>query len=393
MLVCPKCNQLNSEQESTCSACGSSLAQAKFRTCPTCGTVNLVRDAFCIRCLTLLQPAESPIDTSDMPILAADFAADPLAELTHALPEAQLDFTTPPAAPLHQQAAPADHIASAEKPSEVRRNHRPKQAQPVVLNLIILVAALIPFILHGRLTAAVPTTPISGLLQSLAELPPDTPVLVAFDYGPAYAWELDPLAEIAIQALADRSARLLILSTHPLGIASAKRLFQTLELPAGYEYGTSYLFLGYLPGEEGAMRLLTTDFTSAFTLDYAFQQPLKNYPLANVPPQNISRVLIVSEDAVSVQHWVEQVQSTAHLPVDAVVTAAAEPYLVPYYLSHQLNSLTGGFPAVLEHQAVQQKGGLDLGFSLGIAVLVVVLAVNVMVYSTRYLRDGSDRKK
>jgi len=162
-------------------------------------------------------------------------------------------------------------------------------------------------------------------------------------------------------------------------------LLQSLELPM--EYGVNYLCLGYLPGEESALRLLVGGFTNAFILDYTHQQRLDSYPLSQgLSFSKIQRVIVLSEDAISVQHWVEQVQSATLVPMDALVSASAVPFLSPYYYSHQLRSLTGGLPAALEYSAYQQGVPLDLGFSFGLAGLAILVVFVAIVATIRNLR-------
>ncbi|MCE5258246.1 MAG: zinc ribbon domain-containing protein [Chloroflexi bacterium] len=395
MLVCAKCSRLNPEGANTCSACGASLAEAKYRACPTCGTINSIRDMFCFRCLTLLPPADDQIDTANIGDSAADIDLDPLAALTHALPEAQLDFTVPPGSSRPPHTAPTGISGIATAISQISG---PSHAQPSISRVAkiliyagVILAALIPLLAHIRPSGATSAREsVYGLLQSLEDIPQGAAVLVSFDYGPAYAAELDSLATLILQHLAEHSNKVLIMSTHPLGMANAERLFSTLDLPM--EYGNNYLYLGYLPGEESGLRLLLGEFGSVFIYDFFKQQSLDTYPLAREIESlsQVQRVIVLSEDAVTIQRWIEQVQSPTHLSMDALVSASAEPYLTPYYLSRQLSSLTGGLPAALELQAVQKGTGLDLGFSLGLVGLTLLVALITVVTT---INDFSKRHK
>ncbi|MHB9034567.1 MAG: hypothetical protein ACYC6L_16155, partial [Anaerolineae bacterium] len=241
--------------------------------------------------------------------------------------------------------------------------------------------ALIPIFVHQN-----PLVNIGGgssaVLDSFS-VPEGSTVLLSFDYGPAYAAELDRLAAIIINKLTSQSAQVLVMSTHPLGMGSAEHAFSGI-FPR-FAYGEHYVFLGYLPGEEAGLRLLLNGLGTAFIRDYRFQQPLNSYPITSRIPalDQVDRVIVLAESAESVQRWVEQVNSQTHIPLDALVSVLAEPQLEPYYLSGQITTLAGGWPAALEYQALGSLSKADWGFSLGLAGLVVLVFVTVLVISIK----------
>jgi len=250
------------------------------------------------------------------------------------------------------------------------------------LYLLVLLAALVPWF-SGNLTGALvkPRASVIALAADLASVPEGGAALVAFDYGPGAAGELDPLAIAALQGFASRSVRVLALSTDPAGLGQAQRILDAIAQDgSGYEYGADYVVLGFVPGQEAGLRAVGESLLGAFPADYYGVASGAGAPLASMPVmrditsvRDVDRIIVISDDSQAIRRWVEQVQSRQGIQIDALVTAAVEPLLTPYRQSGQLGHVLGAATGAAEYRRAAALPSDAHEYSDGYAALAGVL--------------------
>jgi len=267
----------------------------------------------------------------------------------------------------------------------------------VLLNLMVLMAALVPFFTGGWITPWVqPQGSVIALARLIQDLPADTTVMLSFDYDPAYAGELDPLARAVIRHLAARSVRSVVMSTNPAGVGVASQIYTEVaaDSPAYAEYGENYAILGYLPGVEAGLRTLNNTLANAFRTDAVARAPLSELPATRglATLRDVDHIIILSDNPQSVRRWIEQVRTRNGVSLHALVTARAEPILVPYQQSGQLQTLIGGFQAA-EYELVASVRPTALNLADAYAALFVVLvAVAIATNVAHVLGKRQSRK-
>ncbi len=245
------------------------------------------------------------------------------------------------------------------------------------LYLLVLLAALAPWF-SGNITGSLvqPRPSVMALADDLAAVPEGGAALVAFDYGPSAAGELDPLAMAALQGLAARSVRIVALSSDPAGLGQAQRILDAIagDLP-DYQYGTDYAMLGFLPGQEAGLRAVGESLSSAFPADYVQALPLTALAAMHgiTTVRDVDRIIVISDDGQALRRWVEQVQSRTGVRIDALVTAAVEPLLAPYRQSGQLGHVLSGATGAVEYRRAVGIPADAQDYTDSYAALVVVL--------------------
>jgi hypothetical protein len=143
--------------------------------------------------------------------------------------------------------------------------------------------------------------------------------------------------------------RLALISTSPTGPALAERFLTDTSvspLIAGYNYqpGQQYVDLGYLAGGPSGIQYFATSPAEAapFTLDGkpAWQLP----PMQGVQKlSDFAAILVLTDNADTGRAWIEQTGSAiGSTPLLMVISAQAEPMLLPYYDSGQIKGLVTG---------------------------------------------------
>ena len=183
----------------------------------------------------------------------------------------------------------------------------------------------------------------------ISNLPSNAPVLVVFDYDPALSGELEAAAAPLMDDLLTRDPRLVLISTNPTGPVLAEHLLHDAsdsDVVAGHNYQVDqqYVNLGYLAGgPSGVQFLASSPMTAApFTVDgrEAWQLP----PLQGVQAlSDFATIIVLTDNADSGRTWLEQTGSRiGTTPILMVISAQAEPMMLPYYDSGQIKGLVTG---------------------------------------------------
>jgi hypothetical protein len=192
------------------------------------------------------------------------------------------------------------------------------------------------------------------LYKAIEGLSAGDTVLVAFEYGPAEADELNLVARPILQHLLDREAHVLPVSTRPEGAALSVRLLSDIAPEKEYEPT-------YRPGgAAGAAQLLADADT------------------------NLALVLVLAAQPAPLRWWVEQAHTRGESapPVVAGVSAALEAVASPYLDPNagQLQGVISGLSEAAayedqhpgsEDHATQQLNALAAGHIAVIALMVV----------------------
>ncbi len=276
----------------------------------------------------------------------------------------------------------------------------------VAIAAILFLAVGLPAV-FGAPSLALPALVPPGLpaLVSLVDnLPADRPVLLVFDYEPAYAGELDSVAGPLLEDLMQRDIRLATVSTRPSGPPLAERLIRRIGDSHGYLNGQDYVHLGYLPGGPAAVQLFArnprTSLAGGFLLaqDPA-QRGMWNTPvLAGVQQlSDFGAVVVIAAGTEIARTWVEQAGPwTGASPLVMVASAGIEPLIRPYYeaLNPQVDAILSGLPAAVGYEEANRRTGdarlLWNSFGTGMLVAEVALILGGIYGAASFLlRTGA----
>lgn len=208
--------------------------------------------------------------------------------------------------------------------------------------LRLLLAVLLLAIMGAALFVPLPTLNTTVNMESAAavqaqiEAAAGQPVLVAFEFTPAFSGELSPQATAVLAQLAENESPIVTISQHTAGtaLASATR---------GDYTGAD---LGYLPGGAVGLRQLSNCLTNgAETCHSAFLDAPIDYL------ENISLIIVFTSERDSLLGWIEQVGSQTNIPLVAGIANALSPVAAPYADSGQLRGVIDGAPGTATYLA------------------------------------------
>ena len=201
--------------------------------------------------------------------------------------------------------------------------------------LLVLVVAL-PFVSSdyavGDLTPPEDRPALTSMYDLLDDLAQDEYVLVALEYGPTAAGELDALADLLLRHIVAKSAKPVIVSSNPIALIHAQNIIRKINrsvAAAGIslEANQDYYLLRYLPGGALGLRELSENFADVARV--SAKGELTGLEVSAL--EDMSLILLIAESAEDLRLWVEQVLPETEDARLLVATGyAAEPLAAAY---------------------------------------------------------------
>jgi hypothetical protein len=229
----------------------------------------------------------------------------------------------------------------------------------------------------------------------IADLPAASTVLVAFEYEPDTAAEMQPLAEALLNHLARRNdITVLALSTRPTGAAMAQSAMAALERTP-----SSWVNVGYISGGPTGISALMTGalpgFASPLQTDY--RGKTLNTQAARLPDLEPGLIIVLAARSEHLRAWIEQAGTPLQTPVLAAVSAGASPLAYPYEQSGQLVAVLSGINDAVAYNALEGGSGEDELITtwnaqgIGGTAAAMLILIGGVVYGLRALRQQQEQ--
>ena len=127
----------------------------------------------------------------------------------------------------------------------------------------------VPILLKLRFPE-VPGPMARATFDAIELLPDGSRVLLSFDFDPASKAELQPMANALVHHCASKGHKIVFMALWPLGKQMADQAIKEVLLEYHgdkYEYGADYVQLGFKAGNEGVIKVLTTNVAEAYPTD------------------------------------------------------------------------------------------------------------------------------
>jgi hypothetical protein len=222
----------------------------------------------------------------------------------------------------------------------------------------------------------------SGISTAMMSIPAGSNVLVVIDYEPSLTGEMEAISGPLLNQMVQLGhPNLSFVSTSPNGSALVERLMADAKIsqPApeglGYQAGTQYQNLGFLPGG------------SAGILGF-LENPGAVIPASGVGSlSDYTALVLITDHAESGRLWVEQLQSVkqidpalANQPLLVVASAQAAPLLEPYVSSKQIAGMLSGLSDAARYEQQNNiAGGTARSYwdAFGVGLLMAIASIIV----------------
>ena len=242
------------------------------------------------------------------------------------------------------------------------RAFKGKEVDRRVIFVFIFLAVAAPLLFP--ITFEEKATPIvKAVYDRVEELPEGSRILISFDFDPAMAPEVQPMANAITRHAMLRNHKVIFMSLFATGQAL---MTQTLETVIGAEFPEKketidFVNVGYKAGNEGVLNVIITDFRKMFPTD------VNNVPYNDIKvfegiksAKDLDLVVSVGGGKPGVKEWVLFVGDPGRVPVAAGVAAVVAPQMYPYY-PKQLLGILGGIKGAAEYESELVKNYPELG--------------------------------
>lgn len=234
----------------------------------------------------------------------------------------------------------------------------------VFLAMALAVAG--PILVMGLTRKTLPETPTDAsraVFRAVQSLPQGSTVLLAFDFDPGSAGELEPMGVNMARHCALRGHKMVFISLWPLG---GQMIDQTIEkvIRADFPHlqdGVDFVNLGFQAGNEQVMRVVLTDFKRAFPTTKSGRATADLPILQGI--QRVGDFALLAEVSAGYpgsKEWVQYVVSASggKLLMVSGCTGVQTPQLYPYFPG-QISGLLGAIKGAAEYESLVNAWVMD----------------------------------
>jgi len=225
--------------------------------------------------------------------------------------------------------------------------------------ILMFLAVSIPIYVIGVTKETFPETPLplaTNVFEEVEALEEGDRVLLAFDYDPGSEGELGPMATAFTYHCASKGLKMYFMALWPLGRQMIDDNIDKVierDFPE-MEYGVDYVNLGFKAGNEGVIKVITTDIKQEYTTD-ARGTDIEEIPMMDGVRsiQQMDLMLNVSAGYPGTKEWVQYAVTAYPEEITLVggCTGVQAPLLYPY-IPQQLPGLLAAIKGASEYESL-----------------------------------------
>ena len=217
--------------------------------------------------------------------------------------------------------------------------------------LLMAVAVGVPTLLGVQFEEH-PTGLAQNVFDQIEALPPGSPVLISFDFDPASEGELGPMGTSLVRHCCERDLDMAFMCLWPIGEQMiAERIDRVIRADfPDKQYGRDYVNLGFKSGNEGVIKVISTDLRQMYPTDsrgIALDQIPMCRDLENV--RSFDLLIVVSAGQPGSKEWVQYAATPYDIPIVAGVTGVQSPMMYPY-APRQLQGLLAAIKGAADYE-------------------------------------------
>lgn len=257
-----------------------------------------------------------------------------------------------------------------------------------IIFLTIGLAVTIPLLVPLGMPVKV-TSQAKAIYDTVEKLPPGSFVLVSFDYDPAAAPEVHPMAISFIRHCFLKKHRVIIMALWPQGAQLAVNAVAELAREFNLQYGVDYVNLGYKVGGPVVIKGIGTSFADVFPADMD-GRPITSLPLMSDcrTLSDVALVMDLSAGDPGIPAWVMVANALFHRPIAGGCTAVSAPQFYPYLQTKQMIGLLGGLKGAAEYESLTAYAGaatrrMDSQSVAHLVIIIFIIFANISYFILR----------
>ncbi|OQX70509.1 MAG: hypothetical protein B6D62_04760 [Candidatus Cloacimonas sp. 4484_275] len=250
--------------------------------------------------------------------------------------------------------------------------------------LTIFLGVALPLILKIGLPISVSEN-VRNVYELVENTPPDSKVILSFDYDPASKPELHPMARAVVKQCFQKNLKIIFTALWPMGVQMASDIVDQLkdEFP-NLKYGENYVNLGYKAGGMVTIQAMGRNLRAIFPQDMNGTS-IDELPIMNGVNnfETIAFVISFSAGDPGIKQWVQVAHDTYKLKTSGGVTGVSAPAILPYVNEQkQLTGLIAGLKGAAEYEKLIRTlgtatSGMDAQSLAHLIIIVFILTANI----------------
>jgi hypothetical protein len=265
-----------------------------------------------------------------------------------------------------------------------------------IIFLLIALSVGLPLIFPLGLPLT-PDPEVKSVYKFIDELSPGSKIQISFDYDPASAPELHPMAVALMEHAFTKGHRVYASALYPVGPTMATKAFEKVSRNhPNLEYGKDFINFGYYPGPTTGLNqvaLFCSDLLRAFpsdekgkeTASYPMMKGVKNL-------KDMDAVISVSAGDPGIQAYISVANATHGIKVASGVTAVSAPRYYAFLDSGQLFGLLGGLRGAAGYETLvgmkdKGLGGMDAQSIAHLVIIILIVLSNLIYFVEKRLEE------
>ena len=217
-------------------------------------------------------------------------------------------------------------------------------------------------------------------------------VLLSFDYSPGTGLDAHVVPVAIVEHLVARRIKWVAVSFAPEGPLMCDRLIAGSGLEKrGLRYGIDFVNLGYMAGDENAVRLFALDCTIIPTDTRGNKTVDLPIMLGKKTVKDFG--FVMQFNAGGPEIWVRQVVDPMKIVYALGTVTVSVPSALPYYDSGQIKGLLGGLRASAEYELLNGKPGqgasmMDAQSMAHLLILGFIALGNIAYFASKKKNTG-----
>ncbi len=197
------------------------------------------------------------------------------------------------------------------------------------------------------------TQVVKSVFDKVENLPEGSTVLLSFDFDPAMAPEVQPMANAISRHCLEKGHKIIFMSLWATGQALLSQSLSESILPGFPEKQNlvDYVSIGYKAGNEGVPNVIITDIQKMFPTDVN-SVPLDSIPIFdNIEScKDLDFIVSFGGGKPGPKEWILFVGDPGGVPIGVGVAAVVAPQMYPY-LPDQVIGILGGVKGAAEYES------------------------------------------
>ncbi len=262
-----------------------------------------------------------------------------------------------------------------------------------IIFLVIAAAVIVPLLLPLGMPVKV-TPPSQAVYDEVETLPPGSNVLVSFDYGPAAAPEVHPMAVAFLRHCFEKKHKVIIMALWPDGVQLSVDAVAEVSADYDLEYGRDYANLGYKTGGDIVIKSLGASFREVFPADMDGKPSAELPIITNIGNlRDVNLVMALSAGDPGIPAWVRVANALYQRKVAGGCTAVSAPQFFPYLQTGQLAGLLGGLKGAAEYKTLTDRPAraarrMDSQSIAHLVIIIFIIFANVSYFVLRRRGEG-----